>query len=161
VEARLEVEDRAAVLDRDDPACGEAAPVADPVDVVENGDERVAGAQEIGVQRVHQSARIVDRPRRRDQRLTGDLSAKHALAVLVGGTTAEEVHLDRLEVEEVDQIVERTLVHRGRHVATARCGSAITFVAAEVRDAESGPGFEITLRDPGSGPWHRSRIVGT
>ena len=165
VEAGLEVEDRAAVLDRDDPAGGEAASVADPVDVVENRDERVAGAQEVGVQRVHQPTGIVDRARRRDEGLTGNLAAEHALAVLVGGTTAEEVHLDRLEVEEVDQVVERTLVHRGRHVATARCGSAITFAAALTRNCPVALSSRcgrwetwVPGRDPGSRSRRATRV---
>ena len=44
---------------------------------------------------------------RRHQRLSGDLSAEHPLTVLVGTHASEDVHLDRLEIEELDQKVER------------------------------------------------------
>ena len=100
VEAGLQVEDRPAVLDGDDPAGGEAAPVADPVDLVQDRHRRVAGAQEVGVQRVDEAVRLVDRAGRGDERLAGDLAAEHPLAVLVGRAAAEDVDLDRLEVEQ-------------------------------------------------------------
>ena len=109
VEAGLQVEDRPAVLDRDDAAGGEAAPVADPVDLVEDRHGRVAGAQEVGVQRVHEAAGIVDRAGRGDQRLAGDLAAEDPLAVLVGRAAAEDVDLDRLEVEQRHEVVEGRL----------------------------------------------------
>ena len=53
VERRRQVEDRAAVLDRDDAPGREAAAVADAVDVEDDRDARVAGPQEVRVQRVH------------------------------------------------------------------------------------------------------------
>ena len=109
VEAGLQVEDRPAVLDGDDAAGGEAAAVADPVDLVEDRHRRVAGAQEVGVQRVDQAARLVDRAGRGDQRLPGHLAAEHPLAVLVGRAAAEDVDLDGLEVEQRHEIVERLL----------------------------------------------------
>jgi hypothetical protein len=49
---------------------------------------------------------LVDGARRGDQRLAGDLAAEDADPVLVGGEAAEEVHLDRFEVEQLDEIVE-------------------------------------------------------
>ena len=58
------------------------------------------------MQRVHLPARVFDRAGRGDQRLTGDLAAEHALAALVGRAAAEDVDLDRLEVEQLDEIVE-------------------------------------------------------
>ena len=84
VEAGLQVEDRLAVLDRHDAAGGEAAAVADAVDLVEDRHGRVAGPQEVGVQRVHEPAAFVDRAGGGDERLAGHLAAEHALAVLVG-----------------------------------------------------------------------------
>ena len=109
VEARLEVEDRPAVLDGHDPAGREAAAVAQPVDLVQDRDRRVAGPQEVGVQRVDEPCRIVDGARRGDEGLPGDLAAEHPLAVLVGRAATEDVDLDRLEGEEGDEIVERRL----------------------------------------------------
>ena len=86
VEAGLQVEDRLAVLDRDDTSRGEAAAVADPVDLVEDRHERIARPEEVGVQRVHEPLRF-DGAGRRHQRLAGDLAAEHPLALLVGGDT--------------------------------------------------------------------------
>jgi hypothetical protein len=106
VERRLQVEDGLAVLDGDDSSRRERATVADPVDLVEDRDRRVPGAQEVGVQRVD-AARGIDRPGGGDERLAGDLAAEHALAVLVGLAPAEDVLLDLLEVEQVDELVER------------------------------------------------------
>jgi hypothetical protein len=83
MEARLQVEDRPTVLDRHDAASGEAATVAQPVDLVEDWHRRIAGEQEVGVQRVHHPRRVVDRSRRGHERLPGDLPAEHALALLV------------------------------------------------------------------------------
>ena len=55
---------------------------------------------------MHLPARIVDRARRGDQRLTGDLAAEHSLTALVGRPAAEDVDLDGFEVEQLDEIVE-------------------------------------------------------
>ena len=84
--------------------------VADAVHLVEDRHGRVAGAQEVRVQRVHVAARL-HRASGGDERLAGHLAAEHALAVLVGGDAAEDVHLDGFEIEQVDQVVER--VHAG------------------------------------------------
>ena len=74
---------------------GEAAAVADAVDVEDDRDPRVAGPQEVRVQRVHVA--LVDRAARGDQRLRRHLAAEHPLAVLVGAQPAEQVHLELLE----------------------------------------------------------------
>ena len=58
---------------------------------------------------------MLDRASRSDERLARDLSAEHALALLVGLTPAEDVDLDRLEVEQLDQVVERARPTLGRH----------------------------------------------
>ncbi len=81
------VEDRLPVLDRDDPARREGPPVADAVDLVEDRDRRVAGAQEVGVQRVHPPA--LDGAAGGHERLRGDLAAEDPLAVLVGTEAPE------------------------------------------------------------------------
>ena len=111
VERRLHVEDRAAVLDRDDAARREALPVADAVDLVEDRDLRVTGAKEVRVQRVHPA--VLDGATRGDERLGGDLAAEDPLALLVGLGAAEDVDLDLLEVEEADELVE--VVGHRRH----------------------------------------------
>ena len=106
VEAGLQVEDRPSVLDRHDASGGEAASVADPVDLVEDRHRRIAGTQEVGVQRVHAAIGLVDGAGGGDERLAGDLPAEHPLSVLVGLDPAEDVDLDRLEVEQFDQVLQ-------------------------------------------------------
>src|SRR5699024_6933955 len=49
-ERRGQREDRLAVLDRLDPPSAERTPVTSPVDVIDDRDLRVAGAQEVGMQ---------------------------------------------------------------------------------------------------------------
>ena len=88
VEAGLKVEDRLTVLDRDDPARRERPAVADAIDFVQDRRVHVTRAQEVRVQRVHEAGRpvvggVIDRPRCRDERLAGDLSAEHSLTLLV------------------------------------------------------------------------------
>jgi hypothetical protein len=101
--ARLKI--APAVLDGDDAARGEGAPVADAVDLEEDGHVGLAGPQEVGVQRVHQP--VLDGAPRRDQRLPGDLPAEDALAFLGGAGPTEDVLLDLLQVEDAQQLVER------------------------------------------------------
>ena len=57
------------------------------------------------MQRVH--APLVDGAAGRDQRLGRDLPAEHALAILVGAQPPKQVHLELLELQQVDQVVER------------------------------------------------------
>ena len=66
------------------------------------------------MQRVH-GAGLVDRAGGGDERLAGDLATEHSLALLVGGVAAEDVDLDRVEVEEIDEVVEGG--HVGNHVS--------------------------------------------
>ena len=70
---------------------------------------RVAGPQEVGVQRVDLAA--LHRAGRGHQCLPGHLAAEHALAVLVVRAAPEEVDLDGFEVEDPDDLVERS-AHR-------------------------------------------------
>jgi hypothetical protein len=111
LERRRQVKDRAAALDRHHAPGREALAVADAVHLVEDRDLRVARAQEVRVQRVYDV--VLDGAAGRDQRLPRDLAAEHALAVLLRAAPAEDVHLQLLEVEEVDQAVEDFL-HRGQ-----------------------------------------------
>ena len=56
---------------------------------------------------MHHAGWVVDGPGRGDERLAGDLPAEHPLALLVRRGAAEDVHLDRLEIEQGDEGVER------------------------------------------------------
>src|SRR5262249_44989628 len=104
---RLQIEDGPAVLDRDHAPRGEARAVADPVDVVEDGHVGVARPQEVGVERVRGAA--FDRAASGHQRLPDHLAAEHPLPALARTHSAEEVHLDPLDVEEPDQVLENSL----------------------------------------------------
>ena len=101
VERRLHVVDGPPVLNRHHPAGGEGAAVADAVDLVEDGHGRVAGSEEVRVERVH--APVLDRATRRHERLPGHLAAEHALAFLVELGAPEDVHLNGLEVQKADE----------------------------------------------------------
>ncbi len=104
LEGGLEIEDGPPVLDGDHAARGERAPVADPVHLVEDGHGRVAGPEEVGVQRVHLA--VFDGAPGGHERLAGHLAAEDALAVLVGLDATEDIDLDRLEVQQVDEEVQ-------------------------------------------------------
>jgi hypothetical protein len=99
-------EDRLAVLDRDHPAGGEALAVADAVDLVDDRDRGIATEHEIGVQRMRWPAADIDGAACRHQRLADDLPAEHTLAADLGGAAAKQVHLELLEVENAEQILE-------------------------------------------------------
>ena len=86
------------------------------------------------MQRVHEPVGV-DRAARRDQRLARDLAAEDALAVLVGADAAEEVDFELLELEQVDEIVERA--SHGRGDATGAPGAA-----ADALPEEHGRGLE-------------------
>ena len=104
VEGGRQVEDGPAVLHGHDAPGGERPAVADPVDLVEDGDGRVAGPQEVRVQRVDPA--VLDRAPGRHQRLPGHLAAEHPLALLVGLDAPEDVDLNGFEVEQVDEEVQ-------------------------------------------------------
>jgi hypothetical protein len=83
VERRRQGEDRASMLDGDNPAGGEGAAVANAVDCVDNRNGGIAGAQEIRMQGVDR-ALFGYRSPGRDESLTGDLTSEYALQVLIG-----------------------------------------------------------------------------
>src|SRR4051812_8418204 len=97
LERRCEIEDRGAVLDGDHAPRREAASVADAVHLVHDRDRRIAGTQEVRVQRVHAPV-VGDRAARGDECLRSDLPAEDALVRRLGAQPPEEVHLERLEV---------------------------------------------------------------
>ncbi|MBB3730705.1 hypothetical protein FHR33_006565 [Nonomuraea dietziae] len=111
VEGGRHREYRLAVLHGDHPAGGEGASVPDPLDVVDDRDGRVSWADEVGVQGVHVTS-LWHGTARGDERLGGDLTAEHPLDALFGAAPAEDVELDLLQVEQVEQLLER-FVHGG------------------------------------------------
>ncbi len=119
VERRRHVEDRLAVLDGDDAPGGEAAAVADAVDVVDDRHLGVAELEEVGVHRMHPAVGV-DGASCGHQRLGEHLAAVDPVTVAVEALTPEQVDLERLEVEKGDQIVERSSRRSCRH----HCGFA-------------------------------------
>src|SRR5204863_5588954 len=83
-------EDRLAVLDADDAARGKALAIADAVDLVDDRDRRIAGPQEIAVQRVDMAV-AVDRAGCRDQGLADDEAAEDALPADLRARAAVEI----------------------------------------------------------------------
>ena len=59
---------------------------------------------------------VVDRPLRGDECLAHDLAPEHPLAIFIGTSPPEDVHLDWFEVEQVKQIGDgsRHALHYGR-----------------------------------------------
>ncbi len=104
VERALQVEDGPAVLDGDDTAGREGTAVADAVDLIEDGRRRVAWAQEVRVQGM--DAAQLDRPPGGHEGLGGDLAAEDAKSRLVEVLAPEDVHLDRLEVQQFDELAQ-------------------------------------------------------
>ena len=122
VERHRHGEDRLAVLDRDHAAGGEALAVADAVDVVDDRHLGIAGEQEIGVQRMRRPAAHVDGAAGGDQRLADHLPAEHALPADLRRAAAEQVHLELLEIEDGEQVLDggghsRSFCHNRRYAA--------------------------------------------
>ena len=96
-----------AVLDRHHAAGGEAAAVADAVDLVDDRDLGIAAEQEIGMQRMRRPiGDVVDGAAGGDQRLADHLAAEHPLPALLRRAAAKQVHLDRLEIEDGEEILD-------------------------------------------------------
>ena len=95
-----------AVLDRLDVARGEALAVADTVDLVDDRYFGIAAEQKISVQRMRRPCRhVVDGAAGRDQRLADHLAAEHPLPVRLRRAAAKQVHLKRLEIENIDDFL--------------------------------------------------------
>ncbi|GAA3413198.1 hypothetical protein GCM10018952_28900 [Streptosporangium vulgare] len=104
VEGGRHREYRLAVLDGHHPPGGEGPAVADPLDVVDDRNRRVAGPDEVGVQRVDVAV-VGHRPSRGDQCLGGDLATEDTLDALLRATPSEDVELDLLQVEQVQELL--------------------------------------------------------
>ena len=100
LKAGLQVEDCPAMLNGHHTTGGETLAVADAVDLVQDRQAGVAGPEKVGVQRVHMAIGF-HCACGSNEGLAGDLAAEHALAVLVGRDSTEEVHLDRFQIEQV------------------------------------------------------------
>ena len=112
VEARLRLVERhahdehgAAVLGGRDAPRGEAAAVAHALDAVDDRPRQVAGLQEIGVQRMG-DALGRHRAHGRHQRLAQRLPAEHALPGLLRAAAAKQVILQRLQVQDGEQVLD-------------------------------------------------------
>ena len=90
------------VLDRGHAPHREAAAVAGAVDVVDDRMLDIAGAQEIGVQRMRRTRHRQRRLRRR-QRLPEHLAAEHVLGADVAALAAEQVVLETFQRQQFDQ----------------------------------------------------------
>ena len=115
LERRRQREDRLAVLNGRDPAGRERPAVAQPVDLVDDRHRGIAGADEVRVQGMDGAVRV-DRASGGDQSLPGDLAAEHPLQRHPRAYAAEDVLLDRLEVEQPDQPVHDGLTGLDRDV---------------------------------------------
>ena len=104
VEGCGQIEDRSTVLDRDHAPRREGTAVANPVDGVEHRDLRVAGAQEVTVQRVWQEP--VHGPAGGHQRLRQYLAAEQAVDLPALVLAPEDVEVDLLEIEQLAELVE-------------------------------------------------------
>ena len=99
LERRLEVEDRADRLTGDHASGGEAATVADAIDLESDRLGVVAAADEIGAQRMHLEIGF-DGGRRGPQRLGHDLAAVQSAPRIARSDSDEGVRAVWLEIEQ-------------------------------------------------------------
>src|SRR5579862_2909934 len=93
-------------MDRLDVAGGEALAVADAVDLVDDRHFGIAAEQEIGVQRMRRPrGDVLDGAAGGHQRLADYLAAEHPLPARLRRAAAEQVHLQRLEIENVEDFL--------------------------------------------------------
>jgi len=142
VEGALEVEDRLAPLDGDDPTRRERTSVTDPVDFVDDRAVRVARSEEVRVEGVDPAA--LDRTTCRDERLRGDLAAEDPKPAVVDAHAPEDVELDRLEVEQVEQLVRRRAHRDTVHFGAMSPGSSSRLERA--REFRRTPAFATLWR---------------
>ena len=100
-----------AVLDRRHAPGGKAPAVANAIDLVDDRHLGIAAKKEIGVQRMRRPLRhVVNRTAGSNQSLADDLAAEHALPARLRRAAAEQVHLQRLEIEDGENVLQS-----GRH----------------------------------------------
>ncbi len=103
LKGRREVEDRAAFLDHHHPTGGERAALPDPIDVVDDRELRVSGAEEVGVEAVHRAV-VGDGLRRRGEGPAEDQPPEHSTPPEILALPPEQVHLDALERQQLDPL---------------------------------------------------------
>jgi hypothetical protein len=79
-----------------------APAVAEALDLINDRDLRVARQDEVAMQRMRQPA--FDGAARRHHRLSDHLSAEHPLPARFRAVAAEQVYLDRLQIENGNQV---------------------------------------------------------
>src|SRR5207247_2653935 len=87
----------------------------DALDLVDDRDRRIARPHEISMQRMRVTA--LDRARRSDQRLADHLAAEDPLPARLRAAPAEEIVLERLEIEDGQELSDRA-----RHFSSAPAG---------------------------------------
>ena len=95
-------------------ACGDATrretlAVADAIDVIDDWNFWIARQQEVRMHRVRRAAGI-DSTDRRDESLPDHLTTKDPLPADLRRAAAEQVHFERFEVEDIEQVL-----YGGRH----------------------------------------------
>ena len=95
------VEDLLAMLDRRHPPGGEAAAVARPVDLIQNGHGRIARTNEITVQGV--AGAPLNGLIGRQKRLGDHVASENTFAAVGRRAAAKQIDLDPLEGQQVDQ----------------------------------------------------------
>src|SRR5688572_533169 len=93
------------MLDGGDAPCREALAVTQTVDKVDDRRFQITGKDEVAVHGVH-DALFLECALRSDERLRHDLTAENAAAADVTVVPAIDVELDRLEVEQLEQIAD-------------------------------------------------------
>src|SRR5205823_14461849 len=110
-------EDRVAMLDRGDATGRIALAVAQAFDLVDDRDLRIAGQDEIAMDRMRQPA--LDGAACRHHGLPDHLAAEHPLPARLRAAAPEQVHLELFEIENGNQ-VDQALGHGGAFVASFR-----------------------------------------
>src|SRR6202521_4316776 len=90
------------MLDRGDPAGRIALAVAQAFDLIDDRNLRIARQDEIAMQRMRQPP--FDGAARRHHRLPDHLPAEYPLPARLRAGAAKHVHLDRLEIENGNQV---------------------------------------------------------
>jgi hypothetical protein len=99
-------EDGVPVLNGDDPPGGEALAVADAVHLIDDRHFRIAGEQEVGMQRMRRPLiDLLDGATGGDQGLSDHLAAEHALPARLWGAAPKQIHFQRLEIEDLEHVL--------------------------------------------------------
>ena len=92
------------MLARGDATRRETLAVADAIDVIDDWNFWIARQQEVRMHRVRRAAGI-DSADRRDESLPDNLTTKDPLPADLRQAAEEQVHFERFEVEDIEQIL--------------------------------------------------------